>query len=447
MSARRSWTTALGAALAVLVLGGVAARTTALCASPGRAPDLTLSPAATADQSPMIIGVAVHREFVGFDAARSDDLVRRLGFTSVRDEIGQSSGNAPGGLVRSLRLGGALSSPAQSSNNANLFIVSGGGSRQFKNGIPLIAGERDSYYRFLAGLGPQMGASRPMLEIWNEWNLPTRLRKGGSAQSYSTLVDGAIPVLRKAFPGSPILAGAIGNDFARGIGPNTYWQWTRDYLAGGSWKAADGLSVHVYANCMSGIERQPVALVQRLMALDQMTRTANAGRSFPVYVTEVGWPEQRGACGFDQAERTAFPAQFLLMAEAMPFIRGVWFYELRDGSGDRSDMENTFGFATSDYRIKPTACALAQTIALLKDYRVRGVQIADGVATATLRAPSGEIRLAWSADGSTHRLAIPDGMHARALCAPRDSAAGAVDLTILPQIIYAGSLPVAAGLQ
>ena len=178
-----------------------------------------------------------------------------------------------------------------------------------------------------------------MLEIWNEWNLPTQLRKAGSAASYSALVDGTVPVLRNAFPHSTILAGAIGNDFVKNSGSTTYWGWTRDYLAGGSWKKADGLSVHLYANCMAGVARQPISMMQRLNTLDGLVRAANGGHSFPLYVTEVGWPGQHAACGFNEAERAAFPAQFLLMAEADPFVRGVWFYELRDGSGDRNDME------------------------------------------------------------------------------------------------------------
>lgn len=429
------------------MLGAVTIYTVASCTTPVQQPPMTLSLGTGGRPTDMIIGVAIHREFTGFNAGRSDDVLRRIGFDAVRDEIGQSSGHAPGGLLRSLALGGTLSSPLRSINNSNLFIVSGGGSRQFTNGIPLTAQERSTYYSFLADLGRSMSAGHPMLEIWNEWNLPSRLRKAGSTASYSALVEGAVPVLRNAFPHSTILAGSIGNDFIKNMGSTTYWGWTRDYLTGGSWKKADGLSVHIYANCMTGIAHQPVSMVQRLNTLDGMVRAANGGRSFPLYVTEVGWSAQHAACGFNEPERTAFPAQFLLMAEAMPSIRGVWFYELRDRSGDPNDIENTFGFATSDYRIKPSSCALAQTIALLKTYRVSKVEIANGIATASLRSSGGGIRLVWSADGEPHRMPLPAGAHAKPLCAAQGTDTGTIDLTILPQTIYTGATPSAPMLQ
>jgi hypothetical protein len=403
----------------------------------------TLLPGIGGRPTDMIIGVGIHREFTGFDAYRSDEVLRQMGFESVRDDIGQSSGNATGGLLRSLALGGTLSSPLRSSSNTNVFIVSGGGSRQFANGIPLTAQERSTYYHFLNELGRFMSATQPILEIWNEWNLPTKLRTAGSAASYSALVDGAVPVLRNAFPRSTILSGAIGNDFVKTTGSTRFWDWTRGYLADGSWKKADGLSVHLYANCMAGIARQPISLVQRLNILDGMVRAANGGRSFPLYITEVGWPEQHASCGFNEAERAAFPAQFLLMAEAIPAIRGIWFYELRDGTGNRNDMENTFGFAAFDYQIKPSSCPLVQTIALLKTYRVNKVNIANGVATASLRSNAGVMSVVWSADGEPHRMPLPAGSHAKSLCAGPGTNSAMIDLTILPQIIYA-SAPLSA---
>lgn len=445
MTIRSPWITAFCVAVCSGLLGVVAVHSPVCGASPILPEGITLSPGSS--RSAMVIGIAVHRERSDFDAARSDDLVRRLGFSSIRDEIGQSADNAPGGLVRSLARGGPLSSPLRSTNKANLFAITGGGSRQFQQGIPVNPSERASYYRFIAGLGQRIGADRPMLEIWNEWNLPTSLRKSGSAASYSDLVRGAVPTLRQAFPGSVILAGSIGNDFASSLGTTSYWNWTRDYLAGGSWKQADGLSVHIYANCMAGMARQPVAMIQRLMELDGMVRAANANRSFPIYVTEVGWPEQHGACGFSQAERTAFPAQFLVMAEAMPFVRGVWLYELRDGSANRADMENTFGLANPDYTIKPSTCATAEIIALLKSYRVSGVEIKGGTAIASLQSSEGSLTLAWSADGAEHRMPLPQGAHARALCSTQDAGGGPIDLTILPRIIYTGAPPAASLLQ
>jgi hypothetical protein len=422
------------------VLAALALHASVSDASTSELPAMTLSPGAANASDRMIIGVGIHRRTKHFDPARSDALTRQLGFTSIRDELGQSASSVRGGLDRTLAKGGALSSPARSANDANVFAVTGGGSGQFPNGIPLTDKERQSFYRFLTQLGPRM-QSRPFIEIWNEWNLSGRLREAGSPESYAMLVDGAVPVLRKAFPGSKILAGSIGNDFDSGLGGTTYWNWTRTYLESGSWKKADGLSVHLYANCMKGINRQPIALIRRLRDLDGIIRDNNGGRSFPVYLTEVGWSGRRGSCGFDAHERAAFPAQFLIMAEALPFLRGVWLYELQDGQGDPRDTENSYGLVDARYRVKPETCPTRQAIALLRSYRVSGVKIVGGIATAALQSGSRKIEMAWSADGAAHQKSLQPGQQARALCAPRSTGNAPLRLTILPHVIYTGEAP------
>ena len=112
MTIHRNWIKAFFLTVAVSVLGAVAIQAVASRTTSVRLPPMMISPGA-ARPTEMIIGVGIHRESTGFDAGHSDDAQRGIGFVSVRDEIGQSSGNAPGGLLRSLALGGTLSSPLQ----------------------------------------------------------------------------------------------------------------------------------------------------------------------------------------------------------------------------------------------------------------------------------------------------------------------------------------------
>lgn len=386
-------------------------------------------------QAQKTIGVGIHRGAPGFDADRTRILLDHFGFDAVRDEVGEAGDNdvLPGEIGPAGRNDPLA---AYYRRSGTVLTITGGGSRQYRHGMPIQQADRDSYTRFAAEVAGRLAGSQAMLEVWNEWNLPTPLREAGAVGTYEDILRQVVPAMRAASPDAVILTGAVGNDFRRAGGEIVSWEWTRALLRGDAWKLGDGFSVHIYANCMSGVERTPWAMWRRLKLVETALASANGGRDVPLYITEVGWTERVGSCGFSPEERVSFPAQFLFYIHAMPAVRGVWLYELQDRPGRDNDLETGFGLATHDYHVKPDSCGLRETIRLLKDHSLRALTIDGGLARADLRSASGaELRVLWAIDDRQPvRVSVPDSRAARRLCSA-ETLTGSVPVGIRPVVV------------
>ena len=407
-------------------------------------------------RAPLLIGVGIHRQAPGFDLERTAAALREFGFDGTRDELGNAGFDAgPASAAYPAHALPALSALDAATTrrghpSGDVITLTGGGSRRYVGGLPLVAADRAAYAHFAATTAAQLHGAAPMLEIFNEWNLPTSLRAAGAPEDYAATVRDVTPLLRAAAPGSAVLVGAIGNDFRRDGGQIRYWEWTNRFLDTGAWTMGAGLSVHIYANCMSGADRLPAAMVARLRMLEAAITARNQGLPFPLYLTEVGWPAMRGACGFTPEERLAFPAQFLLQAATLPWLRGVWLYELTDKHTGSGDIEDNFGILDDAYRPKPESCGLRAAMRLIRGVGVSWVDSRDGWATAWLgrgvhMTGAGIARVVWAANGGSFNMRIPAGMVAQPLCAPAsapssigtpDAALATLHVTIHPVVIY-----------
>lgn len=386
-----------------------------------QAPPFSVPPTEVAiapdQQGRKMIGVGIHRAAPGFDAEKTRVLLDHFGFDAVRDEVGEAGNNTvlPGEIGPAGRndpLGAYYRRPG------TVLTITGGGSRQYRHGMPVEAADRESYTRFATEVAQGLAGSPAILEIWNEWNLPTSLREAGAVHTYEDILRQVVPAMRAANPDAVILTGSVGNDFRRAGGEIVSWDWTRALLRGDAWKLGDGFSVHIYANCMSGVQRTPWAMWQRLKVLETELASASGSRDVPLYITEVGWPERIGSCGFSPEERISFPAQFLFYIHAMPTVRGVWLYELQDRPGRDNDLETGFGLATHDYQAKPDACGLRETMRLLKEHSLRALTIDGGLVRADLRSASGRVlRALWAIDDQQPvRVSVSPPAGAKRLC-------------------------------
>lgn len=384
----------------------------------------------------MILGVNVHRSRSGFNPTSTAQLQARLGLTSSRDEVGQSLLKSPALLKRSISLSARSHQPGDGFGMGDVVTLTGGGSQQFSRGLPLTDVDRASFVSFLDTVATEVGSGGQLLEIWNEWNLPTRLRAAGTVESYAQLVRASVPVIRKQAPNSKILIGAIGNDFVPTMQGPRFGGWTDGFLKTGLWKIGDGLSVHLYGNCMNGVDRQPIAFIARLLDIEKKISQANNGQSFPIYVTEVGWPDRVGRCGFSNEERQNFQAQFLLMAQALNFVKGVWIYELIDSPGEPNDLEAHFGIAKSDYELKPDSCGIQEISSILKRRSITRVTIDNGVVTVLFDQSLPLASAMWTADGSPRKLTLRNSSQWRPLCSAGGwSTSATIDLTSRPIFI------------
>lgn len=202
----------------------------------------------------------------------------------------------------------------------------------------------------------------PYIELWNEWDIGGGTfpadRKNGTPASYVALTRAAIPAIRAANPNARVVVGALSLD--KGL------DWARDAIELGMLEGADALSVHVYAHCAGPQRRGAALVIEKLEALGTLVREKTGRQDIPILVTETGWPDTVGPCGFTVTGRIDHTAQLLLWLPKLDFIKGIWIYELKNKLQDQKTLEGTFGLLDFDYRPKPSLCGFTDAVSFLR---------------------------------------------------------------------------------
>lgn len=201
----------------------------------------------------------------------------------------------------------------------------------------------------------------PLVEVWNEWNIGGGAKPNlptGSVDDYVKLTDAVYTKLKASQPRTKILAGALGDDF-----PD--WKWTKEAINKGLLRVSDGLSVHLYNYSMSRAKGSAEEFIRRLDSLTELTKLENHGQPFPIYITEVGWPNHVGIKRISEEQASRDSAVFILLAKSRPNLKGIWFYEFRDSGTDPLNKEHHFGLVNLKNEEKPVSCTVKTYARLL----------------------------------------------------------------------------------
>ena len=225
-------------------------------------------------------------------------------------------------------------------------------------------------YAAYAGSAATTFNSPVLFEIWNEWNLGTwNGGKGtGTPQQYVAVAQAAYKSIKMANPTATVLVGAAGGDQAGS-------DWIIQAAKAGLLLAGDGISLHMYNHCAAPYKRTAASAIATIQAL--ATSLYTYGNKYPnIYVSEVGWPTQDQVCGgVPAAIQKDNMAQFVLWSTAIPYIKGVWLYELTDDSFTSlspTDRENNFGIFTSSLSDKGGGCELGSSWNFIRTFSFQG---------------------------------------------------------------------------
>jgi hypothetical protein len=335
-------------------------------------------PANSVSVSPFVIGTNVR--IVTDDGRRYDpafgDLLTAVageGYSSVRFEWGLA------GVERRPGSGDISGRLANSSPVRPLVILTGGGSARFTGGMPLteqdIAAYRDFAIQSADAFGPE-----PIFEVWNEWNLKTRLRPAGEVSTYIDLARTTYQALKTQNKDAVVLVGVLGNEIGSGPFQQDRLAWLESAISQGLLETSDGLSIHLYNNCDQYRSASVADMLWRVEQTHQMI-LKKIGKSHPIYITEVGWPSRpspASKCGYSPEDSATHAARFLLATSAMPDVRGVWLYEYSDRAAAEG-LEGHFGLRTSHGENKAPACDLLKIKEIIRSSTRRSLNVTDGV--------------------------------------------------------------------
>jgi hypothetical protein len=234
-------------------------------------------------------------------------------------------------------------------------------------------------------------------------------------ENYLKLLEVTYAAVKSADPGAVVIGGAVdGNE-----------RWTEQLVALGGMKYMDVLSIHPYM-FHAGREGTPERLMAYLNRLGTRLAAANGGVVPPVFITETGWPTVDSRQGITRERAADYVARTLLAVRTIPFVKGLWWYELQDGGSNPRDIQQNFGLVDSQFVPKPAYHAM----------RAVAPVVAASTGADRLQTPGGEwlIRLRqrddatvlalWVADGSPRRMQLTLSVPADAVAVLSGGASG-----------------------
>lgn len=274
--------------------------------------------------------------------------------TSLREDIGWSGSEASiGNFALTIHSQAKIAAMEEMGTDNILILAYGNAARGI--GQPYTQAERDQFLDYVRWIVPLTKHCVKYYEIWNEWNhgagaTAAQLAAGthSGTQQYVDLCKACHPVIRSLASDALILTSST----------SKLWSghWFPSLCDAGVLPYTDGFSLHPYTHSESPPNHLPTRAFTYLDDIDARVKAKNGGVSVPQYITEMGWPTHN--TGHDAARVSRYLSWFYRLAEARPFVTGVWWYDVFDSGPDAADMQARFGlFANDALTPKPAAHA------------------------------------------------------------------------------------------
>jgi polysaccharide biosynthesis protein PslG len=310
-----------------------------------------------AQQADFIMGVCNHLAHGRSTAQQSLDAMAKLGVNSFRDDVFWSLLETEKDVLRwptrLQELERAIDS-ARSRGIEPLIILAYENRFHHEGRYPVSNEAQAAFTRFAEFVVNRFKGRVKYYEVWNEWN------QGGSAKDYVRLLKRVYPAIKRIDSSAVVLGGAV-----EGAGPPNF---IRAMMEQGALTFMDGLSVHPYV-FWRGPSGTPQALYQWVVDLQTMLRQYSNNRDVLLYLTEIGWPTDSGGRGVSEEKAADYAAQTALMMRSLPYVKGIWWYNLFNKGKDPKDHEVNFGLMTEDGQPKPAFNSFAQVSELISKSR------------------------------------------------------------------------------
>ena len=180
------------------------------------------------------------------------------------------------------------------------LVVLAYGNRHYDGGGLVVSRAAiDAYANYAGFVASELKGQVRQFEIWNEWNSGFGSKpkvNRGDAQAYVRMLAPAAAAIHAANPEAEVIGGVTaGVDL----------EWFRELIAAGGLAHLDAISAHSYT--LFRREINPEGAIVSLDKLHALLEEAEPQREIPVYVTEIGWPTNKGKHGVERARSGHVP--------------------------------------------------------------------------------------------------------------------------------------------
>lgn len=336
-------------------------------------------------EPPFVLGVATHLTRQPRPIDQSLDALAAAGIMSLRDDAGWGRVEQQRGVLKIPAQWDEVIDGAVKRGIEPLLILDYGNNFYDGGGKPSSAEGIAAFVRYAQFLAQHFKGRVKRYEVWNEWDHGPGNASPASADAYLRLVKAVHAAIKQIDPEAEIIAGAITSGGIReGFLTRLVEQGVLDH--------SDAISLHPYS------AHSPEDWARWMKQVgDDLERSA--GRPVRVYLTEMAWPAHQGAYGISEQAQAENLVKMFLLAKTLPFIKGIWWYDLQNDGPDPKNREHNFGLLDHELRPKPAYLALQQFSGLIREGEYVN-SLADGPALRVLHLrKSGQDTLAlWSAN-------------------------------------------------
>jgi hypothetical protein len=355
---------------------------------------LSMAPAIAAEPA-FLAGVGTHFAQAPQTLEQGLQALRQGGFASLRDEMYWATVESGTGEFSVPPRWSQFVQDAHAQGLRPLLVLDYGNPLYDAGNKPRSAQAIAAFARYAGLVAQRFRNQAPMYEIWNEWNGSLGNTSFGNMSDYLPLLRATATAIKSADPHATVLAdGIIWSDGQAGV--------IEQAIALGALAEVDGLALHPYFY-NRGHDHRPEAWAAYLRSVEARAQTANHGVAVPLYITEIGWPAGAGTASVSEALQAAYAVRVYLLARTMGFVRGLWWYDLRDDG-----HEANFGLLRQDFSPKPAFLAVSDWLTKLQDASYVGpVALPENVVGIAFVSRDGNsFRAVWCADDQARSVRI-----------------------------------------
>ncbi len=289
------------------------------------------------------------------------NMIKQGGFNAVRDEVSwgrcEQAKGQPKAAPEYLRL---IDKERQLGLNPITILLYS--NRHYDNGnYPRSPEAVEGFARYCETLVAALKGKNRLYQVWNEWDggcgMEAKYRGTGDVDSYMKLLKNVYPRIKKIDPQAIVISNSVCTGDA----------WLESELKQGLLQTCDVVALHTYNYSRGEGMNTPEKWHERMVGVDRMLRGYNQGKPFPLYVTEMGWPNQIDNRGSTHETTAMYLARTYLLARTLPYIKGLWWYDFQDDGWDYRYNEDNFGIIRPDQTPKAAYHVMHDLAPVIKD--------------------------------------------------------------------------------
>lgn len=205
-----------------------------------------------------------------------------------------------------------------------------------------------------AWVARRWGSKITALEVWNEPNIDFFMGNDDAAAAYAGVLKAAYPKIKAAAPELPVLGGVLSG------GDTDFLQRLYSHGIKGH---HDGISIHPYDAADPRLRPNGEFLTSVPRVREMMVDRGEGSEG--LWLTELGFStcNADSRCVSSEGRQSDYSNGLIRKAAAMPYVRAVVLYNLRDKGTDRGDFESNYGLLYRDFRPKPGFTGFRQGVA------------------------------------------------------------------------------------